>query len=101
MAPCFVSNYFPFLLSSFTDMPNRDNCDQGILALGGHGWIKPRRSVDIEARVDRQVEIPNNALKIFPVIICKKQRMGRELSIALIHSPEKADDRARKSFALQ
>ena len=45
----------PVLFSVFAHMPDRDNRDQGILSLRGHGCVKPGRSMDIEAGVGWQV----------------------------------------------
>src|SRR3990172_7531516 len=89
-----VPDLCPILSTVFAHVTHRDNRDDRILSLGSHGWVKPRRGVDIKTGVGGQVEIPDDALEIVAVIVCEEEHVRRKLRVGFIHSPEETDDRA-------
>src|SRR5574337_1057502 len=97
----FISKLAPILPPIFAHVPDRDNRSQGVLSARGHGWVEPRRGVDIEAGIRGQAQVPDDALEVLAVIVCKEKSMRTESFIRRIHSPEETDYGTGESLARQ
>ena len=75
-------------------MTDGNNGGDGVISVRSHGWVKPRRGVDIKIGIGRQVQVPVDALKVRPVVIRQKECMRRKFGIRFVQAPEEADGRA-------
>ncbi len=87
-----IPDLSPVLFAVLAHVAYRDDTDDRILSLRGHGGIEPGRGVDIQARVGRQVEVPDDRGRVGAVIVRQEQRMWGKLPVRPVHSPEEADD---------
>ena len=56
-------------------MSNRDDGGQGILSLRSHGWVEPRRGVDIKIGIGGQAQVAVDALEILAIIVRQEKCM--------------------------
>src|SRR5512136_1614795 len=96
-----VSQFAPILFSILAQVTNWDNRDQSILSWRSHGWVEPRRCMNIQAGIGGQAQISDDTLEVLAVIVRQEKSMRAEGFIRLIHSPEETDCGTGESLARQ
>ena len=93
-----VAKGAPILLPIPAHVTHGNNCNQCVLFMGSHGWIKTGRGVDVKTGIGGQTQITNDAGKVLAIVGGEEKSVRAKSLKSFIQTPKETDHRTRIAF---